>query len=193
MGLTFQIRHLVHPLSKIAHQSIHAREQWYTHRWAVLNQICQIFEWAKPPWEEPGGIDASDDTWISCSWSQYILFLSYANQLNQNGLLPSGAHISHLTDRNDSNYAAIYLPVTFPATKKMQDEMWEVVTIGSSVYMAQILRELEPYCAFPPTPFMQQEASYAESEWHSIHITCTELREYAELSLKQNLPLLALW
>src|SRR5690349_4283520 len=135
MGLCFTVQHVVHPLTHSRLSGMQrARIHWYAHRWSFLDQLCEQMQWTRLPWPEPGEIDEETTDAYCCSWSRYAQFIRYAQALAQQEMQVYGDATLHVTDRQDSNYTAIYVPVAFPRPIKLHsDPEWQTVTVGSSV------------------------------------------------------------
>jgi len=168
-----------------------ARIQWYAHRWNLLDQLCEHMHWTQLPWTEPGDIDEETTDTYCCSWSRYAQFLRYVQTLAQRELQSYGEAVLHVTDRHDSNYAAIYVPVAFPRPIKIDhDPEWATITVGSSVHMAQVLEAMLPYTSGSLEPGM---ASSTQHDLASIEEIRAVLAAYARESMTRNLPILARW
>lgn len=192
MGLCFQVQHIVHPLTHPRFGGMsRARVQWYAHQWSFLDQLCEHMQWTRLPWFEPGEVDEETADSYCCSWSRYIQFLSYAEVLAEQALQSYGDTVLHVTDRQDSHYAAIYVPVAFPRPIKIHhDPEWETITVGSSVHMSEVLEAMMPYTSGGPHSDIP---GYTQQELESIEEIREALFSLARESLSRNLPIIARW
>jgi hypothetical protein len=148
-------------------------------------------QWTHLPWTEPGESDEETADAYCCSWSRYAQFLKFAQALAEQELQIYGDTMLHVSDRQDSNSTAIYVPIAFPRPIKIHhDPEWETIIVGSSVHMSQMLNALMPYTSGGPN---QEISGYTQRDLESIEEIRLALLALARESLTRNLPILARW
>jgi hypothetical protein len=144
MSLCFEVESLIHtPTSPPLVANSRAREEWYDQRREVVRLICTHFAWEQPPWDEPAHRRGREG--YCCAWKQYNLLRHIAITLHQypdqhTDLRQSHTECvfsrayDHLTEREDSKYTGIYIPVPFDRPFQIATSFyWEICTVGSSI------------------------------------------------------------
>ena len=189
-------RDLAHPRFR----NTHTREEWHRQRQEVLDAICRHFAWERIPWQEPSEQHGRYD--LCCSWHTYdwLRALAAAIALNDSTSTVDAlrrtrvAPFLHLTDRNDSQYTAIYLPAEFPEPFQIETSFyWEVCTIGSSYRLADELRQLAPLLKQEQGKQTKAVAHGTDEHWQYLHELCADLLSYAQESVEMQLPMLVTW
>ena len=193
MGFCFEVASLVHdPQNPALLHNPPAKAEWLQNRWEVIRLICQHFEWQEVPWQEPSrrrGREADCAGWEQYDWLRQLV----SDNRTPSSIISSHA-FPHLSDRNDSRYAAIYIPIPFEQPFQIHTSFyWGVCTVGSSVCLRdelQILQELLPHCR-------ERELTKAimktAEEWQALEDFRRILHTYAQESVDLLLPLQMTW
>jgi hypothetical protein len=203
MGICFEVdnllgsRELVHPRFRVAK----TRVDWQTERRAVILAICQHFGWKWTPWEEPSERHGTEGN--CCSKSRYDWLRALAIAIATDDATSTAEELiapnivanrfRHLTNRNDSQYTAVYIPTDFEQPFQIDTAQWETCTIASSVGLIRELRELYPLLQLEQRKQDKFVSRYSEEKWQYLYELHGEILACAENSVSVNLPMLLTW
>lgn len=144
MGVCVNVASLLQPPDSPpfrANESV--RVEWLKNRNEVIRLICDHFDWWALPWCEPPAQYAIQGDCFN--QSRYYKLLERARELDE---ISHSAQFVHLVNRDDSQYAAIYIPIEFDKPFQIRTSFeWEVCTIGSAVALSKELKALNPSVA----------------------------------------------
>ncbi len=204
MGICFEVdsllgsRNLAHPLFKYPPSKI----AWQNQRREVIQAICQHFGWKWVPWEEPSeqhGTEGNCCSWLKYNWLRGLAIAIATNDATSTAEAMIHARIvadrfPHLTDRNDSQYSAMYIPVDFRRPFQIDTTFyWETCTVASSIGLARELRELYPLLQLEHHRQDKLVSQRSEKEWQYLFELYEQFRACAENSVSVNLPMLLTW